>query len=108
MRAGDFIYVSGQGPINPQTDQMETGDIRDQTRRVLSNIELILEGAGASMADVVRCNVYLIEASDFAAMNEVYREFFGQHKPTRTTVVTGLVAPGMKVEIDCVAYRPRS
>ena len=107
VRAGDFIYVSGQGPINPETDKMETGDIRDETRLVLGNIRRILEGSGASLADVVRCTVYLSGAGDFAAMNEVYAEFFGQHKPTRTTVTCGFVLPGMKVEIDCIAYRPK-
>ncbi len=109
VRAGDYIFVSGQGPINPETDQMETGDIRQQTRLVLANIERILAAAGATMKDVVKCQVYLSDADDFAAMNEVYAEFFGEAKPARTTVVTGFVVePKMKVEIDAIAYKPRS
>jgi len=109
VRAGDYIFVSGQGPINPETDQMETGDIRQQTRLVLANIERILAAAGATMKDVVKCHVYLSDANDFAAMNEVYAEFFGEAKPARTTVVTGFVVePKMKVEIDAIAYKPRS
>ncbi len=109
VRAGDYIFVSGQGPINPETDQMETGDIRRQTRLVLANIERILAAAGATMKDVVKCHVYLADADDFAAMNEVYAEFFGEAKPARTTVVTGFVVePKMKVEIDAIAYKPRS
>lgn len=108
VRAGDFIYVSGQGPIDPATDKLSLGDIKHETRLVLTNVKGILEGAGASLSDVVRCHVYVASAGDFAAMNEVYAEFFGQDKPTRTTVVTGFVLPGMKVEIDCIAYRPKS
>ncbi len=108
VRAGDYIFVSGQGPIDPETDRMETGDIRRQTRLVLANIERILAAAGATMKDVVKCHVYLADAGDFAAMNEVYAEIFGEAKPARTTVVTGFVLPDMKVEIDAVAYKPRS
>ena len=107
VRAGDFVFLSGQGPIDPETNQLLTGDIRQQTRLTLGNIQRILEGSGASRADVVKCSVFLADAGDFAAMNEVYAEFFGTHKPARTTVEAGFVAPGMKVEIDCVAWRPK-
>jgi len=106
VRAGDFIFVSGQGPIDVATNTLVAGDIRHQTRLVLSNIQRILEGCGAAMADVVKCSVFLAQAGDFAAMNEVYAEFFGANKPARTTVEAQFVAPGMKVEIDCVAWRP--
>lgn len=107
VRAGDFIYVSGQGPIDPATNSLSFGDIRHETRLVLSNIQKILEGCGASLSDVVKCSVFLGDAGDFAAMNEVYAEFFGAQKPTRTTVEAKFVLPEMKVEIDCVAYKPR-
>lgn len=106
VRAGDFIFVSGQGPLDPATDQLSPGDIQHETRLVLSNIRRILEGCGASMADVVQCSVFLADAGEFAAMNQIYAEFFGKDKPARTTVATGFVAP-MRVEIDCVAYKPR-
>jgi 2-iminobutanoate/2-iminopropanoate deaminase len=105
VRAGGFIFVAGQVPVDPATDKISTGDIRHETRLVLNNIRRILEGAGASLADVVRVGVYLAEGSDFAAMNEVYAEFFGEHKPARTTIVCGFVAE-IGVEIDCVAYSP--
>jgi len=108
VRAGDFIYVSGQGPIDPATDQMSFGDIQHETRLVLNNIRRILEGCGASMADVVKCSVFISDGGDFAAMNAVYAEFFGNDKPARTTVVTGFAIAGMKVEIDCVAYKPKA
>jgi reactive intermediate/imine deaminase len=107
VRAGDFIYVSGQVPVDPATQLAVSGDIGVETRRVLDNVKLILEGCGATMADVVRCTVFLADAKDFAAMNAVYAEYFGDNKPTRTTVVAGFVLPGIKVEIDAIAYQPR-
>lgn len=107
IRAGDFIFVSGQGPVDPATDTMVAADIRTQTRLALENIDRILAACGATPTDVVRCGVFLADAADFAAMNEVYAEFFGEHKPARTTVVTNFVAPGMKIEVDCVAFKPR-
>ena len=107
VRAGDFIFVSGQGPNNPETNQMSFGDIQHETRVVLNNVKRILEGCGASMADVVKCSVFLREATDFAAMNAVYAEFFGDHKPARTTVEAKFAVAEMKVEIDCIAYKPK-
>ena len=108
VRAGDSVYVSGQVPIDPATNQFVGGDVKHQTRRVLENIQLILGGCGSSLADVVRCGVYLTEASDFSAMNEVYAEFFGDAKPARTTIiVAALPLRDAKVEIDAVAYKPR-
>ena len=103
VRAGDFIFVSGQGPNDPATNQMSFGDIQHETRIVLNNIKRILEGCGASMADVVKCSVFLSDGKDFAAMNAVYAEFFGNDKPTRTTVEAKFAVPQMKVEIDCIA-----
>jgi 2-iminobutanoate/2-iminopropanoate deaminase len=86
VRAGNFIFVSGQGPVDPATNQFSYGDIQHETRIVLSNIRTILEGCGASMSDVVKCSVFLRDGGDFAAMNTVYAEFFGSDKPARTTV----------------------
>jgi 2-iminobutanoate/2-iminopropanoate deaminase len=106
VRAGGFIYVAGQGAIDPATNQFSYGDIRHETRIVLENIRRILEGCGATMNDVVKCSVFLRDGGDFAAMNEVYAEFFGQAKPARTTVESKFADPVMKVEIDCVAYQP--
>ena len=98
VRAGDFIYVSGQ-VAQPQA----RGDIQAETCQVLMNIKTILEGAGSSMAQVIKCSVFLGDGKDFTAMNEVYAEFFGENKPARSTIVCGFVAD-IKVEIDCVAY----
>jgi 2-iminobutanoate/2-iminopropanoate deaminase len=108
VRAGDFIFVSGQASIDPVTGKPILGDIRQETRQTLNNIKANLEGCGASMADVVRCGVFLTDIRDFAAMNEVYAEFFGETKPARTTVGAALLPlAGAKVEIDAVAYKPR-
>ena len=106
VRAGDFIYVSGQGPVDPTTDKLIDGDIQAQTRQVLENIARILKAADASMKDVVRCGVFLKNAGDFKAMNEIYRQFFGDDRPARTTVACEFVSD-MLVEIDCVAYKPK-
>jgi 2-iminobutanoate/2-iminopropanoate deaminase len=106
LRAGDFLFVSGQGPINPETNEFVLSDIRGETKLTLENVERILAGCGASRRNIVKCGVFLAEASDFAAMNEVYGAFFAGSAPARTTVQAILVEPGMKVEIDCIAYLP--
>ena len=109
VRAGDFVYVSGHGPVDAATGVMQSeASVQEQTRLVLQHLRTILRSCGADLEDVVKCSVFLLRAEDFAAMNEVYAEFFGATKPARTTVATGMVAPGMKVEIDCVAYKPKS
>jgi len=107
VRAGDFLFVAGQGPIDPASNQFSFGDVRHETRVVLNNIARILEGCGAALSDVVKVSVFLADGRDFAAMNEVYAEFFGAHKPARTTVEAKFVVAEMKVEIDCIAYKPR-
>lgn len=108
VRAGDFLYISGQGPIDPATGELQaSATIKEQTRLVLKNLQTILLGCGADLENVVKCSVFLLDANDFGAMNAVYAEVFGQNKPARTTVATGMVAAGMKIEIDCVAYVPQ-
>ena len=106
IRAGDFVFVSGQGPVDPVSDQMSYGDIQHETRVTLNNVKRLLEAAGATLGDVVKVSVFLKDGNDFAAMNEVYREFFDETRPTRTTVAVAFADPTMKIEIDCIAYRP--
>lgn len=106
VRAGDFLFVSGQGPIDPETQQFVFSDIGKETTLTLGNVERVLAGCGASRTNIVKCGVFLAKASDFAAMNEAYAAFFGDTRPARTTVQAGLVEEGMKVEIDCIAYVP--
>ena len=96
-----FVFVAGQAAINPKTNELELGDIRSETRRTLENIRAILGAAGSSLRDVVRVGVFLADMNDFAAMNEVYREFFPENPPARSTV--GAQLPKIKIEIDCIA-----
>jgi 2-iminobutanoate/2-iminopropanoate deaminase len=105
VKAGDCVYVAGQIAVDPVTGETRLGDIKDETRQALKNVQAILAGCGASMSQVVRCGVYLINAADFQPMNEVYAEFFGEAKPARTTIiVASLPLPGAKVEVDAIAY----
>ena len=106
VRAGDFIYVSGQAAIDPATNTFKIGTVAEETRQTLENIRSILGAAGAEMTDVVKCSVFLADIRDFAEMNKVYAEFFGNAKPARTTVRATLPAHGLKIEIDCIAYKP--
>ena len=107
VRAGDFIFVSGQGPIDPVTNQWKLGDVGSETRATLENIRNILRACGADLQDVIKCSVFLTDIKDFPAMNQVYAEFFGEIRPARTTVQATLPGRDTKVEIDCVAYKPR-
>jgi 2-iminobutanoate/2-iminopropanoate deaminase len=100
---GGFVFVSGQGAINPATGKLELGDARSETTRVFENIKTILEAAGSSLARVVKCNVYLRDISDFQAMNEVYATYFTTPYPARTTIQAGALPAGIAVEIECVA-----
>lgn len=105
VKAGDCVYVAGQVAMDPVTGEAKLGDIKSETRQALKNVQAILAGCGASMAQVVRCGVYLTNAADFQAMNEVYAEFFNEGKPARTTIiVAALPLPGAKVEVDAIAY----
>src|SRR5262249_306511 len=108
VKAGDFIYVSGQGPIDPVTDRVVIAEVEEQTRITLSNIQRILETCGATIRDVVKCSVFLRNIADFPRMNEVYKSFFGDARPARTTVEAKFYQPELLVEIDCVAYKPRA
>lgn len=104
VKAGGFVYVSGQAALDPKTSKPINGTVAEETRRTLENVKAILAASGASLQDVVKCSVFLADIRDFRAMNEVYAEYFGQAKPARTTVQSTLPASGLKVEIDCVAY----
>lgn len=103
-RTGDFIYVAGQGPIDPKSGQVTGSTIEEQTKRTLSNVLAILEAEGASMADVVKVQVILTDMANFKGMNDVYTTFFHEPYPARMTYGASLVKPTMLVEIDAVAY----
>jgi len=105
LRAGDFVFVSGQGPLDPKTGKVVGDNIEEQTARVLENIKAILEAGGARMADVVKVSAHLSDMSLFERYNRVYASYFPDPKPTRTTV--GSQLPGILVEIDAIAYVSR-
>ncbi|MDH5696505.1 MAG: Rid family detoxifying hydrolase [Dehalococcoidia bacterium] len=103
-RAGDFIFVSGQGPVNPQSGQIEANTIEEQTKQTLENIKAILEVEGADMGDVIKVSVLLTDLANFKAMNKVYKTFFPEPFPARICYEAPLVLPNMLVEIDAIAY----
>lgn len=102
MKAGDFIFVSGQVGHVDGTGKELVG-IEAQTRQCLENIKKVLINAGSSMNKVVKVTVFLSDVKDYPKMNEVYRTFFSEEPPARSTVIAGLAMPGMLIEIDCIA-----
>lgn len=101
--AGNTIYVAGQGPFDPKTGQMPS-TFDEQVVQVLENIKAIVEGAGATLADVVKVNVYLADLGNFAKMNEVYKRYFVEDYPARATVGSQLLR-GMGIEVECIAVK---
>lgn len=104
VEANEFIFVSGQVPLDPQTGKLVEGDIKALTIRVIDNIEAILKEAGSSLDKVVRTDVFLIDLKDFAAMNEIYASrFSGSILPARQTIQVSALPLGSRVEISCIA-----
>jgi len=101
--ANGFVFCSGQIPIVPQTGQLDTGGIEDQTRQVLKNVSAVLEAAGTSQDNVVKATVFLQDMNDFAAMNKVYAEFFKKPFPARAAVQVARLPRDVKVEIEVIA-----
>ena len=102
LRVGDFIFVSGQGPLDPETGKIVGETVEEQTSLVLENIKAILEAGGATMADVVKVTAHLSDLGLFERFNSVYATYFPDPKPTRTTVGSQLL--GILVEVDAIAY----
>ena len=103
IKANGFLFVSGQIPIDPATQQLIAGDVAAQTERVLRNLQGILKAGGSSLDQVVRCGVFLKNMSDFAAMNEVYGRYFTKAPPARSTVEVARLPKDVLVEIDVIA-----
>ncbi len=103
VKAGNLIFCSGQIPINPQTGEFVSEDVAEQTRQVLKNLSAVLEAAETSLTNVVKTTVFLADMNDFAAMNEVYAEFFNDNKPARATVQAARLPRDARVEIECIA-----
>ena len=104
IRAGQFLFVSGQVAIDPATDALVQGGIGDQTRRTLENVGEILKAGGGSFQQVVRTTVYLTDLADFAAMNEVYSSFFTSPQPARSTIQAAKLPKDARIEIDVIAF----
>ena len=103
IKVGELVFVSGQLPIDPATGAFAEGGIKELTRQSLTNMKAILEEAGTSMANVVQTTVFLADMNDFAAMNEVYAEFFAAPFPARSAVAVKTLPKGALVEIECIA-----
>ncbi len=104
VRAGAFLFCSGQIPLEPASGEMVSGEIEAQARQVLENLKAVVEAAGASLDDVVKVTVYLADLADFATVNEVYEEYFGEAKPARSTIQAAALPRGARIEADCIAY----
>jgi 2-iminobutanoate/2-iminopropanoate deaminase len=102
-----LIFVSGQGATDPVTGQLVGPGAATQTEQCLKNLRTILLAAGSDLQYVLRCGVFLLDMKEFSEMNGVYARVFGDHRPARTTIqAAGLPGEGLRVEIDCIAYRP--
>jgi 2-iminobutanoate/2-iminopropanoate deaminase len=103
IKAGGFVFVSGQIAIDPETGQFVSGGIAEQTRQVMKNLAAVLEAAGSDLQLVVKTSVFLADMEEFAAMNEVYGKFFGDEPPARATVQAVRLPRDARVEIEAVA-----
>ena len=103
IRAGGFLFASGQIPIDPQTGQFVAGGIREQTEQVLKNLSAVLQAAGSSLDRVVKTTVFLADMDEFTSMNEVYGKFFSESPPARATVEAARLPRDARVEIEAIA-----
>lgn len=102
-----LIFVSGQGATDPATGKLAGSDPASQTEQCLRNVRTILQAAGSDLQYVLRCGVFLVDMKEFGEMNRAYENMFGEHRPARTTIqAAALPGDGLRVEIDCIAYRP--
>lgn len=103
IRAGNLLFCAGQIPLDPGTGERVEGDVRVQTRQVLDNLQAVLEAAGASLSQVVKTTVFLVDLADFAAMNEIYAGRFRTPFPARSTIQVAALPKGARVEIEAIA-----
>lgn len=107
-RAGDFVFVTGTGPVDPVANKITGDSIEQQTEITIRNMESILQADGASLADVVKVTAHLSDITLFSRYNTTYASIFAKPYPVRTTVESGFADPKMLIELDCVAYAPKS
>lgn len=106
VRAGEFLFIAGQIGDDPATGRPAAGGIKPEARQALEHVKTILERNGASLADVVKCTVFLTDINEWSAFNEVYREFFSEPFPARSALGASGLALGARVELECIAYQP--
>lgn len=104
MKLGDLVFTAGQIALDPDTMEIVGHDVAAQTEQVMKNLSAILEESGSALASVLKTTVYLADMDDFAAMNEVYGQYFDSHRPARSTVAVRTLPKNVKVEIDAIAY----
>ncbi len=104
IRAGDFVFCSGQIPLDPATGELVGGDIAAQTHQVMKNVAAVLEAAAATFANVVKTTIFLIDMNDFAAVNAAYGAYFTDVAPARSTVAVAGLPRGSRVEIEVIAH----
>ncbi len=103
IKVGEFVFCSGQIPIDPATGEFVSEVVSEQTEQVLKNLDAVLRAAGSSLDGVVKTTVFLADMNDFAEMNEVYAKYFSDNKPARATVQAARLPRDARVEIECVA-----
>ena len=103
--AGGFVFCSGQIPIDPATNSISAATVEDQTRQSIKNLSAVLEAAGSSLSKVVKTTVFIKDMNDFAAVNGVYAEMFGDTKPARSCVEVARLPKDVKIEIECIAAK---
>jgi 2-iminobutanoate/2-iminopropanoate deaminase len=104
VRAGDFVFCSGQIPLDPATGNIVEGDVRAQTERVMNNLQAVLEAAGAGLDRIVKTTIFLVDLGDFGVVNETYARFFPGDPPARACVEVSKLPRGVRVEIEATAY----
>ena len=104
IKIGNFLFISGQIPVDPESRKLVEGDIGAQTHQVLKNIKAIVEAAGGTLNNVIKVTVYLDDMDDFAEMNEVYSQYFSESKPTRAAIEVSRLPKNVKIEIEAIAY----
>ncbi len=103
VKSGDLLFLSGQIPLDPVTGELVSGSVGDETRRVMQNLQAVLEAGGANFDSVVKTTIYLMDMADFTQVNEVYATFFEKNPPARATVQVAGLPKGVRVEIDAIA-----
>jgi 2-iminobutanoate/2-iminopropanoate deaminase len=105
VHIGSQLFVSGQIAINPDSGELIVGSVKDEASQVMKNLKAIVDEAGFSMGDVVKCTIFLSDMSDFSAVNEIYGSYFDENAPSRETVAVRGLPKGVNVEISCIAVK---